>query len=118
MLSYNWLVTIHLATENSINSCLTSVIDKTHPGVFYSYFSYAGCVLRQQFFQLLLLLICCDYPDYSPQRAFVIIFCIYSDLFCCLRNIYTVAIRTENGSSSIKVISTKKIVTASSHFNP
>ena len=38
------------------------------------------------------LLICCGYPNQNAQGAFVIIFLICSDL----RNLCTVAIRTEN----------------------
>lgn len=45
------------------------------------------------------------------------IFLIFSDLLNCLRNVYTISIRTENGLNSIKVISSRKILTASRHFN-
>ena len=43
-----------------------------------------------------MLLICCGYPNYNAQWAFVIIFFICSDHYNCLRNLCTVAIRTEN----------------------
>ena len=80
-----------------------------------TFFSYTGSALvsKQHF---LLLLICHSYANYKAQRAFVINFFISSNLLDCLRNVYTISIKTENGQSSIKVTSTIKIVTASSHF--
>ena len=80
-------------------------------------FSYAGCVLSQQTFLFLLLLICCGYPNSNAQGAFVITSFICSDLFNCLESTCTVAIRTKNSLSSIQVIFTKKIFIASSHFH-
>ena len=70
-------------------------------------FSYAGCVLSQQTFLFLLLLICCSYPTSFSC----------SDLFNCLESTCTVAIRTTNSLSSIQVIFTKKIFIVSSHFH-
>ena len=43
-----------------------------------------------------ILFICCGYPNYNAEGAFVMIFFICSDLDNCLRNFCTVAIRTEN----------------------
>ena len=80
-------------------------------------FSYAGCVLSQQTFLFLLLLICCSYPNSNAQRAFVITSFSCSDLFNCLESTCTVAIRTTNSLSSIQVIFTKKIFIVSSHFH-
>ena len=53
---------------------------------------------------------------YTLLYLFVIIFFFCSDLVHCLRSVCTIAIRTENGENSIKVISTMTILTTSNHF--
>ena len=40
-----------------------------------------------------MLLICCGYPNYNAQGAFVIIFFICSDLYNCLRSLCTVLVK-------------------------
>ena len=48
---------------------------------------------------------------YNPQRAFVIIFLIYSDLLSYLRIVDIIVVATVSGQNSLKVIFTKKFLT-------
>ena len=63
-----------------------------------------------------MLLIRSDYVNYNVQGAFVIIFFICSDLLDCFWSVCTIAMRTKNDQNRVKVISTMKILTGSSHF--
>ena len=117
MLSFIQLATIHLATRNPVNFCVTSTMDKTHPGVFYSLFSYTGCVLSQQLFLFLLLLICCGYPNYNAQGAFVIIFSICSIFSNASEAFALQQYERKMAKAALKLSPQRKILTASSHFH-
>ena len=94
--------TIQLVTAgNTVNSYLTSTADKTYHGpvlkcLLQFFYLRRRCPSNQHFF--LLLMICSDYAaNYNAQRAFVIIFFICSYLLNCIRSVFTIVIRTENG---------------------
>ena len=88
MLPYRKLAAIHLAAGNTVDFFLTSTMNKTHHGPdtapFLRTFIYLAildvCIISQQSFLFLLLLICCGYPQCEAQGTFVIIFFIYRDL--------------------------------------
>ena len=116
---------LYYLTGNLVNSYLTSTVEQTHQGPVVSFFpvKILECLLQifiihRRYPFLLLLMMWCGYAsNYNAQGAFVIIFYICSDLLNCLRSVCTIVITIGNGLNSLKVISTKKIVTESSHFS-
>ena len=126
MLSYSFTFQL-LSTGNPGSSYLTFTVDKTHHGPVTTPFTVQILVCLLQFFSYaggFLFFIVSVIDDMLwlcsklyTQGAFVIILFICSNLLNCLRSVCTIAMTTENSQNSLKVISTKKIVTESSHFD-